>query len=156
MATAALGSDAAAMLREWRRLRRYSQLDLALRAGTTQRHVSFIETGRSVPGRSVLVRLCEALAVPLRERNAILLAAGYAPAYGAAGLDAEDLRAVRDALAADAVCDRIAATGALEEARSRALAVVGEAKAGLVGLDLDDGQRRALELVADSVADRYA
>jgi len=52
-----------------------------LRAGTTQRHVSFIESGRSVPGRAMVVRLAESLEVPLRERNALLLAAGYAPAY---------------------------------------------------------------------------
>jgi transcriptional regulator with XRE-family HTH domain len=52
-----------------------------VRAGTTQRHVSFIESGRSVPGRAMVVRLAESLEVPLRERNALLLAAGYAPAY---------------------------------------------------------------------------
>ncbi len=71
----------AAALREWRSRRRVSQLELALRAGTTQRHVSFIESGRSVPGRAMVVRLAESLEVPLRERNALLLAAGYAPAY---------------------------------------------------------------------------
>jgi transcriptional regulator with XRE-family HTH domain len=71
----------AAALREWRGRRRVSQLELALRAGTTQRHVSFIESGRSVPGRAMVVRLAESLEVPLRERNALLLAAGYAPAY---------------------------------------------------------------------------
>src|SRR5215472_4487257 len=70
-----------AALREWRARRRVSQLELALRAGTTQRHVSFIESGRSVPGRAMVVRLAESLEVPLRERNALLLAAGYAPAY---------------------------------------------------------------------------
>lgn len=71
----------AGALREWRARRRVSQLELALRAGTTQRHVSFIESGRSVPGRAMVVRLAESLDVPLRERNALLLAAGYAPAY---------------------------------------------------------------------------
>jgi transcriptional regulator with XRE-family HTH domain len=71
----------AAALREWRGRRRVSQLELALRTGTTQRHVSFIESGRSVPGRAMVVRLAESLEVPLRERNALLLAAGYAPAY---------------------------------------------------------------------------
>ena len=58
-----------------------SQLDLALRAGTTQRHLSFIESGRSAPGRNMVVRLAESLELPLRERNELLLAAGYAPAY---------------------------------------------------------------------------
>ena len=65
----------AAALREWRGRRRVSQLELALRAGTTQRHVSFIESGRSVPGRAMVVRLAESLEVPLRERNALLLVA---------------------------------------------------------------------------------
>jgi transcriptional regulator with XRE-family HTH domain len=74
-------------LRSWRERRRISQLELALRAGTTQRHVSFIERGRSVPGRAMVIRLAEALDVPLRERNALLLAAGYAAAYSETPLD---------------------------------------------------------------------
>jgi transcriptional regulator with XRE-family HTH domain len=82
-------------LREWRRRRRVSQLELALRAGTTQRHVSFIEGGRSQPGREMVVRLAESLDVPLRDRNAMLLSAGYAPAYTEGGAE---LRAVRTAL----------------------------------------------------------
>ena len=68
-------------LRSWRERRRISQLELALRAGTTQRHVSFIERGRSAPGRAMVIRLAEALDVPLRERNALLLDAGYAAVY---------------------------------------------------------------------------
>jgi transcriptional regulator with XRE-family HTH domain len=85
-------------LREWRERRRVSQLELALRAGTTQRHVSFIERGRSSPGRSMVVRLAEALEVPLRERNALLLAAGFAPAYPQTHLDDPSLDPVRSAL----------------------------------------------------------
>src|SRR5262249_15570694 len=85
-------------LRRWRGLRRVSQLELALRAGTTQRHLSFVERGRSVPGRRMVVRLAESLHLPLRERNALLLAAGYAPAYDETPLDADALRAVREAL----------------------------------------------------------
>jgi transcriptional regulator with XRE-family HTH domain len=85
-------------LRGWRQRRRVSQLELALRAGTTQRHVSFIEGNRSNPGRAMVVRLAEALDVPLRERNAMLLAAGYAPAYVDAPLDDERLEPVRTAL----------------------------------------------------------
>ena len=85
-------------LREWRERRRVSQLELALRAGTTQRHVSFIERGRSLPGRSMVVRLAEALEVPLRERNALLLAAGFAPAYPQTNLDDPSLDPVRSAL----------------------------------------------------------
>ncbi|HEY6887350.1 MAG TPA: helix-turn-helix transcriptional regulator [Solirubrobacter sp.] len=72
-------STFATELRSWRTRRRVSQLELALRAGTTQRHVSFIEGGRSVPGRGMVVRLAESLDVPLRERNALLLAAGFRP-----------------------------------------------------------------------------
>jgi transcriptional regulator with XRE-family HTH domain len=89
----------AAALRAWRRRRRVSQLELALRAGTTQRHVSFIEGGRSVPGRAMVVRLAESLEVPLRERNALLLAAGYAPAYAETRFDDARLDPVRTALA---------------------------------------------------------
>lgn len=74
-------------LRERRVQLRLSQLELALRAGTTQRHLSFIESGRSVPGRGMVVRLTEALRLPLRERNALLLAAGYAPSYPETSLD---------------------------------------------------------------------
>lgn len=85
-------------LRRWRGLRRVSQLELALLAGTTQRHVSFVERGRSVPGRSMVVRLAESLELPLRERNALLLAAGYAPLYSETVLDSDALRAVREAL----------------------------------------------------------
>jgi len=70
----------ARVLRERRASRRLSQLDLALRAGTTQRHLSFIESGRSVPGREMVIRLGESLELPPRERNEFLLAAGFAPA----------------------------------------------------------------------------
>ena len=68
-------------LKERRASRRLSQLELALRAGTTQRHLSFIESGRSAPGREMVIRLAESLGLPLRERNELLLKAGYAPAY---------------------------------------------------------------------------
>ena len=85
-------------LRERRTRRRVSQLELALRAGTTQRHISFIESGRSVPGRSMVVRLAESLDLPLRERNDLLHAAGYAPAYAQTSLDDPALAPVRAAL----------------------------------------------------------
>jgi hypothetical protein len=75
-----------------------SQLELAVRAGTTQRHVSFIESGRSVPGREMVIRLAESLQVPLRERNALLLAGGYAPAYDETPYGAPGLGAIRTAL----------------------------------------------------------
>jgi transcriptional regulator with XRE-family HTH domain len=85
-------------LRRWRTRRRLSQLELALRAGTTQRHLSFIEQGRSTPGRGIVVRLAESLGLTLRERNALLLAGGYAPLFPESRLDAPELRPVRDAL----------------------------------------------------------
>jgi transcriptional regulator with XRE-family HTH domain len=85
-------------LRERRTRRQLSQLELALRAGTTQRHLSFIESGRSVPGRNMVVRLAESLELPLRERNALLLAAGFAPVYPESPLDAPDLAPVRTAM----------------------------------------------------------
>jgi transcriptional regulator with XRE-family HTH domain len=85
-------------LRERRTRRHISQLDLALRAGTTQRYLSFIESGRSVPGRNMVVRLAESLELPLRERNELLLAAGYAPAYPESSLDDPVLIPVRTAL----------------------------------------------------------
>jgi transcriptional regulator with XRE-family HTH domain len=85
-------------LHGWRTRRRVSQLELALRARTTQRHVSFIESGRSIPGRAMILRLAEALEVPLRERNALLLAAGYAPVFPQTSLDDPGLAPVREAL----------------------------------------------------------
>jgi transcriptional regulator with XRE-family HTH domain len=92
-------SEFARRLRAWRQRRRVSQLELAARAGTTQRHLSFIESGRSVPGRAMVVRLAESLEVPLRDRNDLLLAAGYAPAYHETRLDDPGLEPVRTALA---------------------------------------------------------
>ncbi|OLB76115.1 MAG: transcriptional regulator [Actinobacteria bacterium 13_2_20CM_2_71_6] len=85
-------------LRARRARRQISQLELALRAGTTQRHVSFMESGRSAPGRAMVVRLAESLQLPLRERNDLLLAAGYAPAYPETSLDDPVLAPVRAAI----------------------------------------------------------
>lgn len=96
---AAPPSDAFAhALRRWRASRRWSQLELATRAGTTQRHLSFIERGRSLPGRGIVLRLAETLGLTLRERNALLLAAGFAPVFPESRLDAPGLRAPRAAL----------------------------------------------------------
>ena len=85
-------------LRLWRRLRRWSQLDLALCAGTTQRYLSYLEQGRSHPGRAIVVRLAESLELSLRERNALLMSAGYAPVFDESGIDAPQLEPVRTAL----------------------------------------------------------
>lgn len=86
------------LLRQWRRVRRASQLDLALDADISTRHLSCLETGRAQPSREMVLRLAEALQVPLRERNALLLAAGYAPLYRQTSLDAPELEAVRRAV----------------------------------------------------------
>jgi transcriptional regulator with XRE-family HTH domain len=86
------------LLREWRHRRGRSQLDLALEMGVSQRHISFIESGRSGPSRALLIGLARALDVPLRDRNALLLAAGYAPMYAEAAWDAAEMRAVHKAL----------------------------------------------------------
>lgn len=86
------------LLREWRGRRRLTQMDLALEADVSPRHVSFIETGRSRPSSEMVLRLAEHLDVPLRERNALLLAAGYAPAFAQRGLDEPDMGPVRDTL----------------------------------------------------------
>jgi transcriptional regulator with XRE-family HTH domain len=75
-----------------------SQLELAARAGTTQRHLSFIEQGRSRPGHSLVARLAQSMDLTPRERNALLLAAGFAPAFPESPLDDDSLRPIRDAL----------------------------------------------------------
>ena len=92
------GSAVGDLLREWRQRRRLSQLELAVDAEVSTRHLSFVETGRSRPSRELVLHLAEHLDVPLRERNALLLAAGYAPAYGAAKLEDDEMAPVRVAL----------------------------------------------------------
>lgn len=87
-----------ALLRGWRQRRRTSQLELALDAGISARHLSFVETGRAQPSRGMVLRLAEQLAVPLRERNRLLLAAGYAPRFEARPLDHPALAAARHAV----------------------------------------------------------
>jgi transcriptional regulator with XRE-family HTH domain len=87
-----------ALLRHWRQRRRMSQLDLALEAGVSARHLSFLETGRSRPSAQMVLHLAEQLEVPLRDRNALLLAAGYAPAYEERPLESDDMKPVREAL----------------------------------------------------------
>ena len=86
------------LLRDWRQRRRRSQLDLALDAGVSARHLSFVETGRSNPSPEVVLALAEELEVPLRDRNHLLLAAGYAPRYGERSLDDPEMTPVRQAL----------------------------------------------------------
>ncbi|NGO47135.1 helix-turn-helix domain-containing protein [Streptomyces ureilyticus] len=86
------------LLRGWREQRRVSQLELALRAGSSARHISFIETGRSRPSEEMVLRLAEHLDIPVRERNSLLLAAGYAPHYPETPLDDPAMEALREGL----------------------------------------------------------
>ncbi|MBF6175905.1 MmyB family transcriptional regulator [Nocardia blacklockiae] len=98
MTSIAPSTQVGALLREWRRRRRLSQWDLALAADTSARHLSYVETGRSKPSRAMVLRLCETLDVPLRERNTLLLAAGYSPEYPESSLTDANLASVRAAL----------------------------------------------------------
>jgi transcriptional regulator with XRE-family HTH domain len=90
--------EVGALLREWRERRRVSQLELSLRAEVSTRHLSFVETGRARPTAAMIERLAAQLDVPLRERNRLLLAGGYAPAHPEHGWDEPHLARVRDAL----------------------------------------------------------
>ena len=94
MATAVIGD----LVKEWRAQRRRSQMDLAHEVGVSPRHLSFVETGRSKPSPELVLALADRLDVPLRARNTMLLAAGYAPRYSHLDLDAEPMRAARSAL----------------------------------------------------------
>jgi transcriptional regulator with XRE-family HTH domain len=86
------------LLRDWRQRRRLTQMDLALEADISPRHLSFVETGRASPSREMLLHLSEELEIPLRERNALLVAGGYAPMYKARALDDAALAQVRSAI----------------------------------------------------------
>jgi transcriptional regulator with XRE-family HTH domain len=91
-------SQVGGLLRHWRELRRLSQLDLAGQAEVSTRHLSYLETGRSRPSREMVLHLAEQLEVPLRQRNELLLAAGYAPVYTETSLESPGMAAVREAL----------------------------------------------------------
>ncbi|MET8457120.1 helix-turn-helix domain-containing protein [Streptomyces parvulus] len=96
--TAPAAQGVGPLLRAWRERRRVSQLELALRADSSARHISFVETGRSRPSEEMVLRLAEHLDVPVRERNALLLAAGYAPHYPETPLDDPALGALREGM----------------------------------------------------------
>jgi transcriptional regulator with XRE-family HTH domain len=98
MATSSSQPRVGALLREWRKLRRRTQLDLALDAGISARHLSFLETGRARPSPEMVLLLAEQLDVPVRERNRLLLAAGHAPAIPEHSLSDPELAPVREAL----------------------------------------------------------
>jgi transcriptional regulator with XRE-family HTH domain len=86
------------LLRYWRRERGKSQLDLSMDTGISQRHLSFVESGRSAPSRDLLSIVCDALNIPLRERNVLLLASGYSPQYSEISMDAEQMAIVTRAV----------------------------------------------------------
>jgi transcriptional regulator with XRE-family HTH domain len=98
MATASPPPGVGSLLREWRGRRRRTQLDLALDAGISARHLSFVETGRSRPSAEMVLLLAEQLEVPFRERNQMLLAAGHAPIFPERSLDEPEMAPVREAL----------------------------------------------------------
>src|SRR3954470_12269043 len=98
MATVTPETRVGLLLRDWRKRRRLSQLELALDSGISARHLSFVETGRSRPGRDLMLRILEQLEVPFREQNQLLIAAGHAPAFPERALEAADLAPVREAL----------------------------------------------------------
>ena len=98
MSAAPVSSPVGTLLRQWRAARGRSQLALAMDLGVSQRHVSFIESGRATPSRALLLGLANTLDVPLRDRNALLLAAGYAPMYAEPAWDAAEMRVVQCAL----------------------------------------------------------
>ena len=91
-------SELGVLLKQWRGVRGRSQLDISLDTGISQRQISFIESGRSVPGRSTLMGIAQALEIPLRERNVLLLAAGYAPQYSDAAWNSGEMRSIVKAL----------------------------------------------------------
>jgi transcriptional regulator with XRE-family HTH domain len=86
------------LLRHWRNIRGKNQLDLSLETGLSQRHISFIESGRSMPSRQTLMNIAQVLDVPLRDRNVLLLSAGYAPAYSEAAWNSGQMQSVTRAL----------------------------------------------------------
>jgi transcriptional regulator with XRE-family HTH domain len=96
----AIPTHVGALLREWRLSRRLSQLDLALQTDISSRHLSYVENGKSRPSREMITRLTESLAVPLRERNTLLVAGGYAPMYPETALDTPKLAQMRFAIEA--------------------------------------------------------
>ncbi|NYV73281.1 helix-turn-helix domain-containing protein [Streptomyces sp. UH6] len=98
MTTASLDKGVGPLLRGWRERRRLSQLELALRADSSARHISFIETGRSRPSEPMILRLAEHLEIPVRDRNALFLAAGYAPHYSETSLEDPAMSALREGI----------------------------------------------------------
>ena len=95
---AAVGGELGELLRYWRGTRGKSQIELSLDTGVSQRHLSFIESGRSAPSRQTLMSIAQGLEVPFRDRNRLLLAAGFAPIYGEDAWNADEMVSVNAAL----------------------------------------------------------
>ncbi|MEN7342169.1 MAG: helix-turn-helix transcriptional regulator [Pseudomonadota bacterium] len=126
------------MCREWRQYRKLSQLELALAADVSQRHVSWLETGRSHPSREMVIKLSDALDIPLRERNVVLQAAGFAPLYQETALDDPRMQSVQQALTQvldnheplpAVVVDRLWNVRMLNRAGHRLFSLTGDAEA---------------------------
>jgi transcriptional regulator with XRE-family HTH domain len=96
--TSRVPNELGALLRHWRDMRGRSQIELSMDTGVSQRHISFIESGRSTPSRQTLMDIAQGLDIPLRERNALLLAAGYAPIYSEGAWNAHEMHSVNSAL----------------------------------------------------------
>ncbi len=131
MTHAAARAGVGPLLRAWRRARHKSHHDRSLEADVSARHLSFIETGKSRPSADMVLHLAEQLDVPLRDRNQLLLAAGYAPAYGQRDLDAPEMGPVRAAL--DRVLEGFAPNPALVIDRHWGLVAANAATFALVG-----------------------
>jgi len=134
------------ILREWRDIRGFSQLDLAMEANVSARHLSFLESGRSQPTRDMALRLAETLGMPLRNRNELLMAAGFAPHYGAGGLESAALGEVRATLRMMLTAHEPYPAVALDAAFG-----IVEANAGFEGLTMALGASAGAANLADLV-----
>lgn len=148
---AGLSASFPSLLRDWRQKRRLSQLDLALNAGVSQRHVSFLESGRANPSRAMILQLSETLAVPLRDRNVWLTAAGFAPVFKARALDDPQMGQVMSAIAMMLRAHEPFPAIAIDRAWNiRVSNRAFDALAGLLGDDIwtrvGDGQRNLMRL----------
>jgi transcriptional regulator with XRE-family HTH domain len=141
--------DVGTLLREWRAMRGLSQLELAMRAGFSTRHVSFIETGRTQPSRQALLVFAETLEIPLRERNRLLEAGGFAHVYAQTPLAADEMRHIRGVL--QFILDRHEPYGAVVLDRYANLLMANQAAhqlfAALVDPSLFEGTPNVLRMV---------
>ena len=124
------------LLRHWRGIRRCSQLDLALEANVSARHVSFIETGRARPSREMVLQLAQVLDVPLREQNAMLTAAGFAAQYHETGLDEPEMALIRGAL--EQLLEALEPAGAIVVDRNWDVMMTNRAMGRILGLLFGD------------------